>query len=194
MTVSDFINKWRKGTRTERSASQEHFLDLCEVFEHPKPAEADPSGESFTFERGALKHGGGRGWADVWKRGFFGWEYKGKHKGTRLETLRFPGSTGGPWARYVQDADTRGIGTVHYPRLTARDDESAQQLARRTLTNLYNQRPTWLDLAHRKLDEAVAAAYGWNPSISDADILARLLELNLQRQPAQGKDTATGKS
>ncbi|HJU56414.1 MAG TPA: DNA methyltransferase, partial [Pyrinomonadaceae bacterium] len=80
MTVSEFIHKWQKNTRTERSASQEHFLDLCEVFEHPKPAEADPSGESFTFERGAAKHGGGRGWADVWKRGHFGWEYKGKHK------------------------------------------------------------------------------------------------------------------
>ncbi|HYG81532.1 MAG TPA: type IIL restriction-modification enzyme MmeI, partial [Pyrinomonadaceae bacterium] len=80
MNVSEFIHKWQKNTRTERSASQEHFLDLCEVFNHPKPAEADPSGESFTFERGAAKHGGGRGWADVWKRGHFGWEYKGKHK------------------------------------------------------------------------------------------------------------------
>jgi type II restriction/modification system DNA methylase subunit YeeA len=80
MTVSEFIAKWRRNTRTERSASQEHFLDLCEVFEHPKPAEADPTGESFTFERGAAKHGGGKGWADVWKRGYFGWEYKGKHK------------------------------------------------------------------------------------------------------------------
>jgi hypothetical protein len=53
MTVSEFIAKWRRNTRTECSASQEHFLDLCEVFEHPKPAEADPTGESFTFERGA---------------------------------------------------------------------------------------------------------------------------------------------
>jgi type II restriction/modification system DNA methylase subunit YeeA len=80
MNVQDFINKWRRVELTERSASQQHFLDLCEVFEHPKPAEADASGEWFTFERGALKQGGGRGWADVWKRGFFGWEYKGKHR------------------------------------------------------------------------------------------------------------------
>jgi len=43
---------------TERSASQQHFLDLCEVFNQPKPAKADPSGEWFTFERGAMKHGG----------------------------------------------------------------------------------------------------------------------------------------
>ena len=80
MNVSEFVSKWRQVGLTERSASQQHFLDLCEVFDHPKPAQDDPSGEKFTFERGADKHGGGHGWADVWKRGFFGWEYKGKHK------------------------------------------------------------------------------------------------------------------
>jgi type II restriction/modification system DNA methylase subunit YeeA len=52
---------------------------------------------------------------------------------------------------------------------------------RRTLTNLYNQRPTWLDLAHKRLDEAVFAAYGWKPDMSDEEILAKLLELNLER-------------
>jgi hypothetical protein len=49
------------------------------------------------------------------------------------------------------------------------------------LTNLYNERPAWLDLAHKKLDAAVAAAYGWPADLSDDDILARLLELNLAR-------------
>lgn len=80
MNVSQFVEKWRKVALTERSASQQHFLDLCDVFDHRKPADADPTGEDFTFEKGAEKHGGGKGWADVWKRGFFGWEYKGKHK------------------------------------------------------------------------------------------------------------------
>ena len=80
ITPAAFISKWPHVQLTERSASQQHFLDLCEVLEHPKPAEADPAGEWFTFERGADKRGGGRGWADVWKRGFFGWEYKGKRK------------------------------------------------------------------------------------------------------------------
>jgi hypothetical protein len=51
----------------------------------------------------------------------------------------------------------------------------------RTLTNLYNEPPTWLALAHRKLDEAVFAAYGWDPGLSDDDLLAKLLELNLER-------------
>jgi type II restriction/modification system DNA methylase subunit YeeA len=54
-------------------------------------------------------------------------------------------------------------------------------LKKRTLTNLYNENPTWLQNAHRKLDEAVFAAYGWPSDLSDDDILARLLELNLKR-------------
>jgi len=52
---------------------------------------------------------------------------------------------------------------------------------KRTLTNLYNQRPAWLDLAHQKLDAAVFAAYGWPRTMTDDDLLARLLELNLER-------------
>ena len=54
-------------------------------------------------------------------------------------------------------------------------------LKKRTLTNLYNERPTWLQLAHEKLDRAVMAAYGWAYGISDEEILERLLALNLER-------------
>jgi hypothetical protein len=53
--------------------------------------------------------------------------------------------------------------------------------SKRTLTNLYNQRPTWLDLAHQKLDAAVLSAYGWPEDLSDEEILERLLKLNLER-------------
>ena len=80
VNVQDFITKWSKVDLTERPASQPHFLDLCELVGHPKPQDADPKGEWFTFEKGAAKHGGGDGWADVWKKDFFGWEYKGKKK------------------------------------------------------------------------------------------------------------------
>lgn len=52
-------------------------------------------------------------------------------------------------------------------------------------TNLYNQRPPWLVDAHRDLDAAVAAAYGWPADISEEDALAKLLELNLARAAAQ---------
>jgi hypothetical protein len=57
-------------------------------------------------------------------------------------------------------------------------------LKSRTLTNLYNNRPAWLESAHKDLDEAVAAAYGWPADLSDDEILAKLLELNLSREPA----------
>lgn len=103
---------------------------------------------------------------------------------TKEEILEFPGSTTGPWARYVHDADLHGIGTVRYPRLVPKDERAAAELKKRTLTNLYNQRPTWLDLAHKKLDAAVFAAYGWNPAMSDEEILAELLKLNLERAEA----------
>jgi type II restriction/modification system DNA methylase subunit YeeA len=69
-----------------------------------------------------------------------------------------------------------------YPeRLLPISDDAAAILKTRTLTNLYNQRPTWLDNAHHDLDEAVALAYGWPADISDDDALARLLELNRVR-------------
>ena len=79
-TPTEFIAKWKASTLKESSASQEHFLDLCRLIGHPTPAESDPTGEHFTFERGASKTGSGQGWADVWKKGFFAWEYKGKKK------------------------------------------------------------------------------------------------------------------
>jgi hypothetical protein len=63
----------------------------------------------------------------------------------------------------------------------ARDEECAKKLEQRTLTKLYNQRPAWLDLAHRKLDEAVFDAYGWPADLGDEEILERLLALNLER-------------
>ena len=80
VTPDQFIAKWQDATLKERSASQEHFIDLCRFLEEPTPADADPSGSWYCFERGAAKAGGGKGWADVWKRGCFGWEYKGKGK------------------------------------------------------------------------------------------------------------------
>jgi type II restriction/modification system DNA methylase subunit YeeA len=74
-----------------------------------------------------------------------------------------------------------------YPdRILPRDAGAAKILKTRTLTNLYNERPTWLDNVHRDLNAAVAAAYGWPADISDEDALERLLALNLERA-AQGR-------
>ncbi len=108
---------------------------------------------------------------------------------TRTEVLEFPGSLDGPWARYVADADARGIGTVRWPRLVPRDADSAASLKKRTLTNLYNERPAWLDLAHKKLDAAVFDAYGWDTGIDDDELLERLLRLNLERTNVRLNET-----
>ncbi len=79
MIPNEFIAKWHASELKERSAAQEHFIDLCRLLGEPTPAEADPKGDRYCFERGALKDSGGGGWADVWKRHCFAWEYKGKH-------------------------------------------------------------------------------------------------------------------
>ena len=105
---------------------------------------------------------------------------------TKEEVLEFPGSVDGPWKRFVHEPDARGIGTVRWPRIVAKDAASAAKLVQRTLTKLYNLRPAWLANAHRKLDEAVFAAYGWPMDLTDEQILERLLALNLERAAAQG--------
>jgi type II restriction/modification system DNA methylase subunit YeeA len=79
MTPHEFLKKWRHVELKERSASQSHFNDLCALLGIEDPVAADPKGEWFTFEKGANKTSGGNGWADVWRRECFGWEYKGRH-------------------------------------------------------------------------------------------------------------------
>ena len=54
---------------------------------------------------------------------------------------------------------------------------TSDEKKKRTLTNLYNARPTWLDLAYKRLDEAVFAAYGWKSDLNDEEILEKLLAL-----------------
>jgi hypothetical protein len=104
---------------------------------------------------------------------------------TREQVIEFSGSVSGPWARYVCDPDLHGIGTVRFPRTIPKDEDSDKRLTKRTLTNLYNERPTWLDLAHKKLDAAVFAAYGWDAEMTDDEVLAKLLALNLERAKVQ---------
>src|SRR3954447_17201349 len=75
MTPEHFIDKWSRADRTERQAAQEHFIDLCRVLGEPTPNEADDP-DAYSFEKGVSKIDGSPGFADVWKRGDFGWEYK----------------------------------------------------------------------------------------------------------------------
>ncbi|HOI56286.1 MAG TPA: class I SAM-dependent DNA methyltransferase, partial [Phycisphaerae bacterium] len=87
MTPARFIAKWQRVTLPERAASQEHFIDLCRLLGQPTPAEHDATGAEYTFEKGvAVTAGASRGakgdsgFADVWWRSKFGWEYKRKGK------------------------------------------------------------------------------------------------------------------
>src|SRR5258708_31186027 len=95
MTPAEFKRKWSRATGKESAIYQEHFIDLCRLLGQPTPTEADPTGaESFCFQKrvvkdaellaledqGAETDATERGFADVWKKNCFAWEYKGKKK------------------------------------------------------------------------------------------------------------------
>ncbi len=85
MTPEQFIALWKDNTLTERAGAQAHFDDLCDLLGVDKPRAPD----NYCFERGAKKSDGSDGWADVWKRGYFGWENKkpGRNLDTALKQL-----------------------------------------------------------------------------------------------------------
>ncbi len=74
-----------------------------------------------------------------------------------------------------------------YPdRILPKDEEAAKELKKRTLTNLYDARPAWLDHSHKALEEAVADAHGWGNdwragALTEDEIPARLFKLNQER-------------
>ena len=105
MTPAEFIAKWQASTRNERAACQEHFIDLCRLLDEPTP-NTDPTGEDYAFEKGATKFTGAGGWADVWRRGCFAWEYK-KQRGdldaAYRQLLLYAGPLGNPPLLVVSD-------------------------------------------------------------------------------------------
>jgi type II restriction/modification system DNA methylase subunit YeeA len=108
LTPQEFVQKWRKVEVKERSGYQEHFADLCRLVGHPTPIEDDPTGERFAYEAGVTKQQGGQGWADVWKKGFFGFEYKGKHANLTKaydQLLQYRESMGNPPLLIVSDME-----------------------------------------------------------------------------------------
>jgi hypothetical protein len=109
---------------------------------------------------------------------------------TTFETFPFP------WPPGSEPKDSplvEAIATAARNLVEKRDawlnppDAMPEELKKRTLTNLYNTRPAWLADAHRKLDEAVFAAYGLPATLTDAELLERLLALNHQRAAATEK-------
>ena len=92
---------------------------------------------------------------------------------TCFETFPFPRST--PAQEKTITESARALDEARRNWLGDRSDK------KRTLTALYNERPTWLRDAHRKLDRAVSEAYGWGPNLDDSQLLDELLKLNLSR-------------
>ena len=115
MTPTEFVAKWKASTLTERAASQSQFLDLCRLLDEPSPSEADPTGEWYAFERGANRTTGAKGWADVWKRNHFAWEYKGKGRdldAAFAQLQQYAGALGNPPLLVVSDMRTFRIHTA----------------------------------------------------------------------------------
>ena len=112
---------------------------------------------------------------------------------TTFETFPFPWS---PGKEPKDDPRVEAIAEAARELVRLRDEwldgngTPDLPLNQRTLTNLYNRRPDWLDLAHKQLDAAVFDAYGWPHDLSDDEILARLLALNLERAAGQGEVVA----
>ncbi len=110
----------------------------------------------------------------------------------RLNDLREAWLNPPEWTRRVPEVVPLGMDASPYPdRIEPKpglSEADLKALQKRTLTNLYNQRPAWLHAAHEALDAAVAAAYGWpdyTPAMPDDEILQRLLALNLARAAAK---------
>ena len=80
LSLATFVDKWKISSLSELQSAQSHFNELCDLLGQPNPTDADPTGEFFCFNKALTKNYGGKGFADVWKRGYFAWEYKGKHK------------------------------------------------------------------------------------------------------------------
>jgi hypothetical protein len=112
---------------------------------------------------------------------------------TTFKTFPFPWP---PGKESQDDPRVKAIAAAANELVEKRDawlnppDASEAEIKKRTLTNLYNQRPQWLNHLHQALDDAVFAAYGWPDNLTDSEILERLLALNHQRANKQSLEKA----
>ena len=89
LTPQDFADRWGRSNLTERASAQPHFIDLCRMLGQRTPTEADTDGDFYAFERRVAKtgSGAGKGFADVWYRGRFAFEYKHKNLAAAYDQL-----------------------------------------------------------------------------------------------------------
>lgn len=153
MTPNEFIAKWRAAELKERSASQSHFNDLCALLGVIDPITADPVGEWFAFEKGASKTSGGEGWADVWRKGCFAWEYKGPRKDLDkafAQLLQYSVALENPPLLIVSDMDririhtnwTNTVQEVHEFTLEDVIDGDVREKLKRAFTDPEHFKPT----------------------------------------------------
>ncbi len=170
---AQFISKWQRVALPERAASQEHFLDLCRLLGQPTPAEHDATGAEYTFEKGVSVTAGASkgakgdgGFADVWWRGKFGWEYKRKGKYKDLadayrQLCQYREALENPPLLVVCDISRTEIHTnftgtakqVHTVLLEQMDQPESLSLLRRVFTAPDSFRPT---ITVQKVTEQVA--------------------------------------
>ena len=153
MDVVSFQRKWIGASNLkERTASQSHFNDLCDLLGVPKPTDIDHTGESYTFERGATITAGGNGWADVWMKGHFAWEYKGQGKNlddAYVQLLRYKDDLGNPPLMVVSDLNiirvntnfTNTVKKVYEYDLNSLSDPGALTTLRKLWTDPLDLRP-----------------------------------------------------
>ncbi|MEQ8771069.1 MAG: hypothetical protein RIB60_11245 [Phycisphaerales bacterium] len=177
MDLQAFIRKWQRVDLPERAASQEHFLNLCALIGVKTPAELDPTGEVFTFEKSVRVSGpasagsrGERGFADVWYKDRFGWEYKRKGKyQTLAEAYRqlnqYRDDLGNPPLLIVSDIARTEIHTnftgfkpdVHVIDLDSLAEPGQLDLLRRAFTDPNSFRP---DETPEEVTQKAAVAIG----------------------------------
>ncbi len=165
ITPHEFVTKWRGDTRKERSASQEHFIDLCRLIGHETPGENRTG--SLVFEAGADKLSGGQGWADVCKKGVFGFEYKGPRADLNkayVQLQQYRDSLQNPPLLVVSDIQTivihtNFVNTVKQTTTLTLDDlltASGLQILRNVFTNPEALRPT---ITTQQVTESAAAEF-----------------------------------
>jgi hypothetical protein len=191
MTPEDFISKWSPGGggtdtlvggsygMSERAGAQPHFIDLCRLLGVDSPDDAD----NYTFEKGTLKLGQKRGFADVFKRGCFAWEYKppGGDLGGALRQLKdYANALDNPPLLIVSDrlafeihTQFTGRPTETY-RIALKDfgDPAKRELLRRAFTDPASFQPK---RTNRDITEAAAKAF--------ADVAERMR--NERREPPE---------
>jgi len=153
MTPAEFITKWSNVELKERSASQSHFIDLCRLLDIDDPTSADTKGEWFAFEKGASKTSGGEGWADVWRKNCFAWEYKGKRANLDKafdQLLQYAIALENPPLLIVSDMDvirlhtnwTNTVQNVHTIQLKDLTDAASRELLRNAFLDPEKLKPT----------------------------------------------------